>query len=241
MSLVIPDAVIVNTLNLGLNAIRSDYRDRVDEGQEERSFLYEVLSGKSLGKYDFYANAKEILITFPEDNKHIDVKLSHDHNTTRKEPIVYVTLPSENSKNDSLSIGEGDQSEILYDNGDGEQDEYKKQYNRRYNCVYQVIIVCENRNEMLILYHVLKALLISCINHFNFEGLQNMKIGGGSLGIQTEAPDKAFVRALTLNFEYETLVPEIAWRSVYQKLRLYWSVDDTAPQGPITFDSEDSF
>lgn len=240
MSLIIPDIVIVDTLNAALSVIRNNYNDAIDDGQEERSLLYILLNDVAIGKYQYYANAKELLITSPTDPKHLDVKLAYSHNSSDPTVSVYVALASDNNKNDAIGIGEGNQEELLYTNDVG-QDEYAKQYNRRFATTYQVIIVGENKSQVSVLYNVLRALIIACTNHFELSGLSNLRIGGQDIRLQTAAPDRLFSRAITLNFEYEVTTPEIFIRSVFTKIDLYYKPEgaDTA-QGPIQVQEDES-
>lgn len=236
MSLVIPDQVIVNTLNLALTAIRNDYRTAIERGQENRSLLYLLFNSLSLGRYDYYENVKQLIITTPEDPKHLDVSLSYDKNIA-KVNHVFVTLPSENEKNNSLAIGAGNYEELTYNNTEG--DTQRTQYSRRYSSTYYVVIICENRNEMIVLYNLFMAIIINCINHFDLEGLENLKTGGQDLRFQS-IPDGIFQRAITLNFEFERVIPELQFNDIIRTIRLYWRPEDAITrQGPIEFSTED--
>lgn len=237
MSLNLPDITIVETINLAIKAIRDDYNTCVNDGHENRSALYLLFNGISMGKYNIYDNAKKLIITTPENPKHLEVKHSFD-STSGKSPSIYVTLPSENDRNNSLSIGEGNADELVFDNTDPEQDEYKKQYMRRYATTYYAVVVTENRNEMVIIYNLLKYILVICTNHLALQGVENLKIGGQDIRLENSVPDKVFMRAVTLNFEYEQLAPELAFQKIYKKVRLFWKLNNTDPaQGPIDFNA----
>lgn len=240
MALVIPDITLLDTCNKLLRIIRDDYHSNITANTESRSLLYTLFHALTLDKYDVYDNIKKIIITTPENPKHIDyVTLSFDQNSN-KTPHLYLTLPSESTINNSLGIGEGDQNELVYDNFP-QQSEYRKQFNRRYLTTYYLVIVSENRNENLILYHLFKNLLVSCTNHLHLSGLQNLKIGGQDLKINTGIPDKIFMKAITLSFEYEQQVPELVVKNIYHKLQIYWKPEGAiTAEGPIEIDSDDS-
>jgi len=236
--LVIPDIILVDTLNLALNAIRTDYANKLIEGRVDESLLYLLLNGNSIGNYNLLENAIKIFITTPQNPKHFDVKGSFDHNSPSA-PQVYVTLPSENSKDDELSIGEGANDELIYPR-DSEADQYRKQYMRRWIATYNVVIVCDNKNEMAVIYNVFKSLIIACIEHFSFEGLNNMKIGGQDLRMRDNIPDKTFHRAITISFEYEQVAPSLFIKSIFRTIRLYWKPEGAVTaQGPIEISTID--
>jgi hypothetical protein len=240
MALVIPDVVLLDCVNRLLNVIRSDYRTNVAASTESRSILYTLFNSLGLGDYDLYENVVQLIITTKENPKHIDsATLNFDLNSNRT-PHIYITLPSESTVHNSLGIGQGDQDEVLIDNEDG-QDQYRSLFNRRYLCTYQVVIMAENRNETLVLYHLFKNLLVASTNHLHLKGLQNLKIGGQDLILRDIPIDRVYRKAITLNFEYEQQVPELLAKTIYQKLQLYWKPEGAeGRQGPIEIVGDES-
>jgi len=237
MSLNIPDITIVNAINAFLSLLRKDYNDNQTNNTPQRSLLYLLYNGLNLGKYDLYANIVQIINTTPQSPKHIEAQLSYDPNNQKTVPIIWVTLPSENQQNNSLGVGEGNQSETLLNN-EPQQDTYKKLYNYRWATTYQVVIGSENKNETLVLYHLIKDMMVAAIGHFDSNGISNLKIGGGEIRMQYIIPDKIFTRAITLNFEYEQVIPEIFIQAVYKKLFLFWKPEGAiVAQGPIEIDA----
>jgi len=237
MAVLVPDIVICNTINLALDAIRVDYRSRVDLNQEDQSILYLLFYGQSLGNYNLYLNTIKLVDTTAQDlGKHIEAKLGYDHSSSQS-PAIYVTLPSENDRNNSSSIGEGDQDELVLGSN---EDEYRTQFTRRYSSTYNIIIVCENKNEMSALYNLIKELLVTCTNHLMMKGIENIKIGGQDIQF-VQMQDKMFRRAITLNFEYEQSVPELVVKTIYSKLRLSWQPQGSdQPVGSIEITTDDS-
>lgn len=230
--LLIPDVVICNTLNALLKGFRDDYKARVAANQENRSMLYLLFNGVQLGRYNYYDNLKTILITTEEDPRHVEVKLSYDSGQA-KYPQIYISLPSEADKNNSLGIGSGNQEELTFTNDEG-LDEYRMQFSRRWSATYNVVALSDNQNEVVILYHLLKAFFIVATTHLVFSGLENLRIGGNDLTFRDRIPDKTFIKGITVNFEYEQIVPEFEVRDIVQKLQLYWRVEDAVDyKGPI--------
>jgi hypothetical protein len=232
MSLLIPEIELVNTLNAVLKVLREDYINYEANGQPTRSLLFQMLGNVALGQYDYFQNAKNIILTTPESPKHIEVKLSFDQNAQQIAPSIWVALPSENNRNNSLNVGEGNYEETLFNNSP-DQDEYKKVLSYRWSTTYQIVICSKNKNETTILYHLLKAMMVACITHLEHEGFSNMKIGGGDVKL-VSLPDAFYTKAITLNFEYEQKIPSIFNGLVYRTLRLYWKPEGAeVADGPI--------
>lgn len=233
--MLIPEIVLVSTVNKALNIVRNNYNDMVAAGHEERSLLYLLYNGIAWGNYNYYDNAKSLLITTPENPKHLEIRPSFDSNRAIA-PSLYLSLASDIPNVNSLSIGEGDQEEVVFNNIPSEQDQYVKQYRRGFSTTYRLMIVTENRTEMSILYNMLRAILISCTNHLAIEGIDNLKIGGQDLVLNPMPPDKVFMRAITLEFHYEVVVPTIFIKDIFRTLRFIPSIDQS-PTGHYSIDN----
>lgn len=227
MSVLIPEIKIAETLNKVLVIIRNNHNDAITNGQENRSLLYLLFKDTTLGRYDFYENAKHLLVTTPQNPKHLEVRLSYDQNATGNTTGIFLNLASDNNRNDSLSIGEGDQEELVYDNDSG-QDEYIKQYSRNFLTTYQLVIIAENKNEVSILYNLFRCMIIACTNHLELEGITNLKLGGQDLRVNLSIPDKLFIRAITLNFQYQVVTPEVFIQDIFTKIRFVLEVDSSS-------------
>jgi len=237
--LLLPEHVILETINQLLITIRDDYRNKQIEGKQEEGLLYLLLNNQTVSNRSLYDEAVKIFITTPQSPKHFNCTLNFDHNDT-KVPQLYITQPSESPANNSIMIGEGDQDEIEIANNAPEPDQYRAQYMRRYLATHYVLIVCENRVEMTVIYNVMKALLVSCINHFELTGLSNIKIAGQELKMRNEIPDRLFQKAIVLTFEYEQVSPSIVIQEIFRKIRIYWKPEGAeTPQGSIEFEESD--
>lgn len=238
-TLIIPDIVIVNTLNAILTMLRNNHNDAIDDGDESRSLLYILFNALNLGTYDYYENVKQLIITTSQDPKHLNVQLAFPHNTGDSTVSMYVSLASDSNKNDSLNMGQGNQSELVLSNDNGE-DEYIPLYNRRFATTYQLIILGENKNQISILYNLMRAMIISYQRHFELEGLSNFKIGGQDIKLFVPIPDRVFSRAITMNFEYEIVTPDIDIQRIFSKFRLFYKPEGaTTAQGPIPIELQE--
>lgn len=238
MAIVLPDVVLVKTVNLCLTILRDDYNNHFAAGTLGESLLYILFGGLELGRYAFFENAKQIIVTTPENPKHIEARLSFDQSTQNAAPVIWITLPAENNKNNSIGVGEGINSERLISN-DPDQDERREMLSYRWQTTYQIVIAAENRNEVLILYYLLKSMIVACIGHLHIEGIENLKLGGQDVRFQN-LPGSMFQKAITLNFEYEYGIPKITSSSIYRTIRLFWKEDQaTTAQGPLVISVTD--
>lgn len=226
MAIFIPEIKIAQTLNNILTIIRNNHNDAIANGQEDRSLLYLLFKTIELGRYDFYENAKHLIITTPQNPKHLQVKLSYDQNDAGNASGIFLSLASDSNRNDSLFIGEGDNAELVFDNV-SDQNEYIKQYTRRFATTYQLVIITENKNETSVLYNLFRCMIIACTEHLAFEGVSNLKLGGQDLRVNMAVPDKLFMRAITMNFEYEVVTPEIFIQDIFTKIRVIAAIDSS--------------
>jgi hypothetical protein len=234
----IPEITICSTLNNLLEGFRKNYRDSVTAGQESRSMIYLLFNGLTLGKYSYYENLKKILITTEQDPRHLEVKLAFDSGAV-KYPQVYISLPSETDRNNSMGIGQGDQDELTFENQSG-LDEYRMQFSRRWATTYNLVVLSDNSSEVIILYHLFKAFMILATTHFVQSGIENLRIGGNDLSIRDgRIPDKLFLKSITMNFEYEQKIPEYLSAEIVQKLQLFWRVKEAEDyNGPVDIQTE---
>lgn len=231
--MILPDILLVNSLNTALRAIRNDYQTQVASGHEERSVLFLLFADtETLGNYEAYKTARVLIINTDESPKHLLVRSALDQ-TPNQGPFVFVALAAESDRNNSTGIGVGDQDQLVYDEG-GPGETYRDQFRRRWATTYQVVIGSENKGEVIVLYNFFKALLVILINHLTLEGLLNIKLGGQDLRVNVSIPDKVILRGITVNFEYEMVVPELSFKDIIRTIRLYWKAEGTTtPRGPI--------
>lgn len=215
-SIVIPDLIIYDTLNSILDFIRTNYRENQSNGDTTQSLLYKIFNQLRLERYLFFEQAVELLITNPDNPSHIVVSTSYDPNR-QEYPSVHISLPSESSQSgqDTIGIGEGDFEPIL--NDVNTPTSYRKVFTRHYHATYHIVIVSDNKNEIILLYHFFKALLISSTDHFELSFLYNLKFGGQDLRFDPSVPPGVFMRAISMDFDYESQFPDIIVTEITNK------------------------
>lgn len=204
--IVVPEYVVYNTIRSMLKVIRADFEANTDETQ---SFLYELCQLTGVLRYNTYENAKIIFLA--QDTSPKAIKLSFQYNQDQKAfPNIYIQHAGEQDgvnamSTDQDSFGQTDYEETV-DNVTSVTG-YRDTYSRRQNATIQVVITSDNSNETVMMYYILKALFLSLrgSGHLSFAGLENVKISGSDIQIQTDnAPKTIHRKVLNLYFEYET-------------------------------------
>ena len=195
-----PEIIIFNTLKSVLKHIRLDYDAKVNKSE---SLLGLMLEGLSIQRYDFLTQAESVFITLEDNPRHLDVNMFF--NASRASiPTIHITLPSEDSAENGLGIDEGYTDDIEF------TDDYYTTFTRRFSTSYNLIITSDNTNEVVLIYHALKAFCQSLIPHFNAAGLENIKIAGRDIQLNTSLiPTNVFSRAVSLSFSYENTTPNL--------------------------------
>lgn len=115
-----------------------------------------------------------------------------------------------------IGSDQGYQDELFIDteyNPDGSmltQGSHTPVFTRRFQSTYNIVITSDNSNEVVLIYHTMRALLIGLIPSINLAGLQNLAFGGQDVQLYSGlAPKNMYVRAITVTLQYETSAPSI--------------------------------
>lgn len=195
----IPEFILLDTFQKSINFLRFDLQNA-----NENTFLYKLFNTTSLQTYNFYEQLKSILARGVDEKRFLTIELMY--NSEREEPpSIYISQPSEQQSSDN-AIGMGDDSQNYKLNADGST---TIELNRRYSATYDIVVSSDNSLEVVALYHLLKSLTVVLVPYLHSQGLQNIKISGQDLTQYSEIVPKAFyVKALRLQLDYSTLVPE---------------------------------
>lgn len=193
-----PEVVIYNTIDSIIKVIR----DEIDLGeQKENTILYNLLGKDQYGKdykmnnVNFYKNAVSIF-----SKKH-NLNISFGYNPEVSKGIsLHILLPSDSSREAEIGAGLGYQSEET-------EEGTRNSLNQGFDGVYQIMITSDNSTEVLLIYHILKALLIMYYQHLDAMGLRNLKISGNDIVMREEfTPPMTFHKVINLSFFYDFTV-----------------------------------
>lgn len=207
---IVPEVIVFQTVKAIIDLVASDYTAKADKTE---SLLYRILGNLQLQRYEFFEQAEAVFLRDSDNVRQLEVNMFF--NTARASlPTIHITLPGETSGKDGLGIDQGYTDPLV--DGDGNVTEG---YTRRFDARYNVLITSENTNEVVLVYHVLRAMLISAFDHFSQSGLQNAKLSGQDLQINPQlVPEHIFFRGIGLYFEYEVNVPSLVNTEQIQSL-----------------------
>jgi hypothetical protein len=200
MSIILPDIIIESTIQSCLEYILADWNGKVDKTD---SYLYKVWNGVIHGRYDYYVQAQELFLRTDADPNKLRVYSYYPEDKV-KPPMMVINIPSENLGGDN---GLGfDQGDPLYDD---DALTFENSYSRSYDWTYSISTFASNRNESNLIYNTIKALLTACKDHFEIEGLQNIKFSGVGMQLNKDTGNTFFVRTLNMSGFTKMTVPEL--------------------------------
>ena len=198
-----PETIIFNTLTKALNAIRLDYSSAADK---QKTLLYYIFGTTQLERYNFFEQSKTVVLAPKTNPRFLDINMFFNSERAHI-PTIHITLPGENSGQNGLGIDQNFNNSPIYDD---DNDTIRESLTRRFDSSCEIVVTSDNTNEVLLIYHLLKALTISLFDSFNILGIENVKIGGRDLNLTNNiVPKNIFVRSLTVSFSYDIDVPQL--------------------------------
>jgi hypothetical protein len=92
-------------------------------------------------------------------------------------------------------------------------------FTRRFQSTYNLVITSDNSNEVILIYHTMRALLMALIPSISIAGLENIAFGGQDVQLYSGlAPKNMYVRAITIALQYETSAPSIFPQPLFSDL-----------------------
>lgn len=198
----IPEFTLLEALQKGLDFVKLDYDQAADKSQ---TYLHRTLSSIAIERYNLLDQGKKVFLAEEDDPRKIKVDLMYNMDVDRV-PSIYITLPSEQNGQNGMGVDEGYQEDIWNDT-----DKTRVPvFTRRLNTTYSIMIVSDNSNEVVMIYHFIRALIISLHSHLNLMGIENISLGGQDIQLNSDVvPKHLFMRAITINMQYETSAPDL--------------------------------
>ena len=202
MPALIPEILLYNLVRGMIKHVATDFATH--QGDPENSFLGRVLMGIKDHKHDYFVEAKALFVERGDDNpRGIKTRLFFDANEAAI-PTVHITMPQETTGQNSLGAGESGLN--VYE--DDTHKEFTPGRERRFDTNYHIIITSDNHREVLIMYHVIRAMMVSALSEVDIAGLENPKLGGQDIRPNENiVPRNIFMRGITLQCSYEVHVP----------------------------------
>lgn len=203
----IPEYSIYKFVNAGIKHIQDDYEKAKSK---ESSFLYRAFNGIKIGNFDYYEQAKSIVVDKSEQSKELSVFIGK--NIQRNPvPSIHIILPNENEGEiNSMGFGHGNLDDFINEDNETFTD-YNRVYSRSFECTYNLLIVGNSINECNLIYRLLQYIFIAYNQEMSAEGFVNLRMSGQDIDLEGGGfPEKLYSRGLALTFNYEISVPSFA-------------------------------
>ena len=196
--LFIPEIELYNQINFILNYIKHDYSTK----EVEDTFLHQILNGNAIEGYDYFLQATDLFNRANTHSRKIHTTISFNAQKAHL-PTIHITLPSEQTEGNGIGLDAG-----IYDpiqSHRGSQEVLRRAFTSRYD----LLITSDNNSEVLLIYHVLRAAIISFIPVLEHKGFKNIKLSGQDIRISNELIPNMFMKGIGISFNYEVLVPDL--------------------------------
>lgn len=209
MPINIPEITVFNAVNNCLKYLRDDFKRH---NKEEDTFLYRNFNGIKTNdnSINFYDQAKKLLIV--NEKRSRDLKIAMGYNLERAAmPTIHVIVPSEQAGGyDGIGVDHGYQPE--------DDSNYPKtstiSFSRSFKAQYNLLMTSDNIFEVLIMYHVVRALIISMIPMLDAKSqMKDIRLSGQDITLQQDLmPSNINHRILAISFSYDVDVQNIEER-----------------------------
>ena len=232
--ILIPELVIYQTLENITKYIRDDLK--ANEADETKSFLYRLLgldddgNPMKMNRYNYFVQAKKIFNSV----QNLNVNFGYNFEVA-KIISFHIILPSEQPSSILIGEDEGYQTEI------DEEGNTQLKFCQMFSSTYQIMITSDNSNEVNIVYHIYKSLLITLVPHLSLKGLLNPKLSGNDIVFQDDQmPMGIFHKVLNLSFDYELVVPQLLISGLVKTIHFEGTgiAPGMSSSGAITTDEE---
>lgn len=231
--ILIPELVIYQTLENITKYIRDDLKS--NEADETKSFLYRLLgldddgNPMKMNRYNYFVQAKKIFNSV----QNLNVNFGYNFEVA-KIISFHIILPSEQPSSIPIGEDEGYQTET-------EEGNVQLKFCQMFSSTYQIMITSDNSNEVNIVYHIYKSLLITLVPHLSLKGLLNPKLSGNDIVFQDDQmPMGIFHKVLNLSFDYELVVPQLLINGLVKTIHFEGTgiAPGMSSSGAITTDEE---
>ena len=226
--ILIPEMVIYQTLENITKYIRDDLK--ANSADLKKSFLYRLLGldddGKEMktNRYNYFVQAVKIF----QGMQNLSVNIGYNFEVA-KIISFHIILPSESPAGISIGEDEGYRTEKDKDGNT------QLKFCQMFQSTYQIMITSDNSNEVNLVYHIYKSLMIALVPHFNLKGLLNPKLSGNDIVFQDDTiPMGIFHKVLNLTFDYELVVPQLLLIGLVKSIQFEGT--GYAPNGRVNFD-----
>lgn len=215
MSVILPEIVLYNSLKSILKVVKDDFHNN----QLEDTIIYACFAKDENGnniQIENFNYLEQAIAIFANRDREMEISLGYNMQVSGQASI-HILLPSEQGKSLLIGASENYQPNVARDNGN----QIAEQFSNSYDATYQLMITSENSAEAILIYHFLKAVMLSLYYHFELSGLRDPKWSGQDVSIQQDLiPTHIFHRALGITFWYEVTIPNMITKKLISGLQI---------------------
>lgn len=208
---IMPEIIIQKAITSMIALLKTDYAEQTDKSETLIAYFFKKDGSNNDVNFqtvNYYDQAVELFTS-----RKIQVNMGYNMEIADIANI-HILLPSESSRFLGIGADENYVEDMVVERTvdvDGEQvpREFASPiFTKTFDSNYQMLITSTNIFEVLIIYNALKMGFLSLYENIEFQGLRNIKMGGGDVNIQKDlVPPNIFHRSFTLSFFYEMNTP----------------------------------
>lgn len=181
-TLPVPTTAIITVTNIETNA-------------ERLSLLYSIFGGQEFDGLKYFTQMGGILKNkYRSESRKLSIILGFNLNI-EDFPSISIILPMEEPAPKNIGIAQG-----VINNFDGTFNELKES---NYTTTYSLYITSDNQNDVILIYHFLKTIIIAGYLQFSANGFNNLSVSGRDITIDFDLdPDQLYHRTVALSFFY---------------------------------------
>lgn len=209
-ALIIPEITLLKTLESILKVVKDDWNTKSPSNVTE-TYLYKLFKKDEFGNdlkintFNYFDEAVDAIA-----KKTIPIYLGYNMSVS-EQVGVHILLPSDNGRPLNLGAGEGYQQDEL----STDETKIATTFSFTTDTVYQIMVSGSNSSEVVLVYHFLRAGLLSLNYHLELCGLRSPKFGGQDINFQSDlVPPNLFHRSIMLSFFYEVNVPDLFYKAI---------------------------
>lgn len=217
-----PELVLYEFCKMVQRIVIEDFHAHEDETKTMLYYLFgkDLLENDiKLETFNYFDQAKQIIIY---DKFNVGIGYNSE---LAEMGCIHILLPSETSDGSPIGGNENYQDYLEeteeVDEGEDELVHVTPVFTRSFDSSYSLLISSKNSLQAVVIYQFMKACFISLHEHLELYGLQNIKIGGSDISMDSAfIPTSVYHRSLTLGFSYEVSIARMFKEKLAKNFKL---------------------
>lgn len=213
----IPEYELWKTLNLFLDLTRKNFAAQTNP---QNSFLWDIFGTNEhdelieITSLKYFEQAQAIFIK-EDAPRSLTVTIGYNAQQAST-PTIHIILPLESPNGAGIGMNEGYEPHKV----DTDRRKSYPVFTASSQVVYNLLITSDNPNEAVIIYHWLKAAMLSLNEQLALRGFQNVQFGGSDFSLdENMVPPGIFHRNFNMTFTYDWSIPNLLGRNYQTGVR----------------------